>query len=90
MVALSANLLRGRFGERSAAFEALVILFHFPPCLVDRFDLAGGERQITRHQVQNALTAIFVVEDLTMYQESKLHAFQVDRLGASRLKVKLI
>ena len=55
-----------------------MILFDFPPYLVDRREVGSIQRQITRHQIENASAAISVCEDLLCEQQGEIDTFQVD------------
>ena len=54
-----------------------MILFNFPPFLVDRLNFGTAQGCITRDQRENALTVIFVCEDLMDQQKGKFNPGQI-------------
>ena len=64
MIALRPNGLGRRLGKTGIALDRLVVLFHFPPFLVDCLDVATVQCRVTRHQIENALAAVLVCKDL--------------------------
>ena len=67
VVALGVGQFGGRFGEGGVAFERLMVFLHFPPFWVDRVNVGARESQVTGAKFQDALSPIFVFEDLTGY-----------------------
>ena len=58
-----------------------MILFNFPPFLVDRLNFGTTQGCITRDQIENALTVIFVCKDLLAKQKGEFNPDQISSVA---------
>ena len=90
MISLGGDSLSGRLFKGSILLEGFMVRFHVPSLTIDSGDLVEGQGRIAGHQILNALTAIFVCEDLLDQQEREIDTFQVDFQRGIRVKCHLI
>ena len=75
MVGLRRDGASRRLFQRSILFERTVILFHFPPSLVDCREMGSIQCHITRHQIEDTRTPVSVCEELLGEQQGEVHTF---------------
>jgi len=84
MIALRSHGFGRRFGKTRITLHRLMILFDFPPFLVDRLDVGTPQGQVTRGEIKNALAAIFVCKDLLAKQKGEIYSLKPDFLHGVR------